>query len=691
MSREPGEDGRVLLRPEVPFRTRRAALEQMAKVVRDAPPVTKPIGELVWIAEPAGQDFWQTPEETERLGTGDCEDLEMYAARRDLDAGAPDVQLCMSATGHHNEHVFGMRGGHVVDHSEEAGMPPLPPSTYERRVCVAVRREEGERKMMMGDEHGAEVATGGPPREVFDDFNIHGVGHWSSHAWERAAAQAAHRFPRARPNFVRVVPALKSAAAYFSSVHLSAWDYAGNEARIHRTENAIWINKRAEELARGAYAAHGGDSSGFVLDFERRYGRPPTDRESISAAVRAFVFLATSKVHPGYRDRVAKAMAREPVTLTQAAIQVAVIAQGLVPSDAFPVPPHCAECAHHRKHGMPRVVEPEEINLSVVYNPTNTNTIASGDGAVATTQTNTASGASSISAPVNVTPAAPAPPPAPPWAWPTVPVAPMPPSVAVPMPPSVAVPMPPAVAVPMPPPVPYVQPPAPPVAAVVAPPPEPIVPPILSGMFGGNPYAAAAAVLAGPTLPTGPASVASPASFVGAAGNGTPTAINNSGNVTLTLIGEEGAAGDALGGGGDDGSGGAGLDTGTMGDMEAMLGMMGGGGMLGLTTGGPDDDDMTTGGPDDDDDDMTTGGPDDDDDMTTGGPDDEGGIVTGGFVSGTGWSEEGEGGPVVPLFGGAEEGIVGSLVGDEGEGGGDGSLVGFLETAPCSTGTCGLS
>jgi hypothetical protein len=570
-----------------------------------------------------------------------------------------------------------------------------------------VRRKEGERTMMMGEEHETggpeEVETGGPG-EVFDDYNIHGIAHWNSHAWDRAAAQAAHRFPRARPNYVRVVPALKSAAAYFSSLHLSAWDHAGNEARLHKVKDAVWINKRAEELARAAYHGSGGDDSGFVIEFERHYGRPPTDRESIRAAVRALVYIATAKTHPGYRQRLAKVMGREPVTLTQAALQVAVTAQGLVPADAYPVPPHCAECSERRKHGMPRVVEPDEINLSIVYSPTNTNTntntVASGAGAVATTQTNTASDSSSISAPTTVTPAAPpaAPPPPPP-----------PPSVAWPWPVAPAVPVAPQVVVPMPPPVPYFAPPAapaPPVAAVVTSPSAPPASSVFNGMFGGNPYAAAAAILAGPTLPSGPASV------VGASGAGAATAINNSGNVNLTLVGEDGAAGEVLGGGGeDDGSGAAGFDPSQMGDMEVLAGMMAGGGggvldALGLTTGGPseEDDGIYTGGPDDDDDDdgLLTGGPDDDDGIFTGGPDDEGGIftsgpddeggiLTGGFVGGTGWEEEedGEEGPPLHLFGGAEEGIVGSLL--DGEGGGDAGLAGFLEPAPCSTGTCELS
>src|SRR5262249_52090759 len=162
-----------------------------------------------WEAEPPGQDVWQAPDETEELGTGDCEDLEMYAARRDLDACVPDVQLCMSVGAHRNEHVFGLRSGIVVDHSEAAGMHPLSPSVYERRVCVPVLDEEGGRTMSMG----AEVKTGGPGA-VFNDYNIHGIGHWANAAWDRAAATAAHRYPRGRSLYIDAVPGLKSAAAY---------------------------------------------------------------------------------------------------------------------------------------------------------------------------------------------------------------------------------------------------------------------------------------------------------------------------------------------------------------------------------------------------------------------------------------------------------------------------------------------
>jgi hypothetical protein len=272
------------------------------------------------------------------------------------------------------------------------------------------------------------------------------------------------------------------------------------------------------------------------------------------------VYISTSRAHPGYKQRLAQFMNAPPYDLPTASIQVAMFAQGLVPDDAFPVPPHCIECATRRKRGMPPVVEPNDISLNVVYNTSNTNTIASAPGAVATSQANTAAAGSTITAPspVYAPPGAPAYPPQPQ------------PSYAAP----------------------------PQYAPAPAPAPQP--PP----MFGGFPG------MFGFGFPMPPAPVFAAASAPAPAyygqSVGAPSNVNNSGNVNLLLIGEGGE--ELLGGGGDDGAA-----AGDFGGIDPTAGMMAGGagGMLaalGLSTSGPEgDESLVTGGEDDE---LSTGGAD---------------------------------------------------------------------------------
>jgi hypothetical protein len=649
---ELGAEGHVLLRPRVPFRTRRAALEQMAAVVLASPPVLRPFDELTWLAEPQGEDLWQTPDETEQLGTGDCEDLEMYAARQDLDAGAPDVQLCMSIGAHRIEHVFGLRNGAVVDHSEAAGMPPLPRAVYEQRVCVPVRREEGGRAMMMGE---GEVSTSGPS-DAFDDYHIHGIAHWRSKAWEKAADIAGRRFPRAVPLYQKALPGLKSTAAYFSQLHVEAWDHAGNEAKLKKITDTIWRNKRAEELARAAYRKNGGDDAQFVLDFEKHYNRPPSDRESVRAAVKALVFIATAKEHPGYRDRLPFLMKSEPTKLNLASLQIAMIAQGLVPSSAYPVPPHCAECSERRKTSMPKVVDPDDININLIYNPSNTNTVntsttnttASAPGATATSATTTQAGGSDATTTLNVPPAQTS----------TVPT---PYTVA---PPSLLGLAPVA---------------APPVAASPEPPPPP---PAYGGAFGA--FGGFGSMFGFGPFGVGSLPTQGTASSMGMPG-GPGTNINNSGNVNLLFLGDGGdemLAGDD--GSGGDATGGAGVS----GDLNDVLGLMasGSGGSLaslGLSTSGPDEDEeFTTGGFDDEemvtggfeDEEFTTGGL--DDEVTTGGGDDEALLDLG--------EEDDSNADLLSTGGADDEGLF-----DVGADADAESLVPVNDDEGCETGSCG--
>lgn len=657
---EPDANGRVLLRPSVPFRTRRAALEQMAAVVRDAPEVSRPKGEIVWSGERRGQDIWQAPEETERLGSGDCEDVEMYAAVADLDDGATDVALCMSVGARKTEHVFGMRDGMVVDHSAAGGMPALPNEVYERRVCVPVRREEGRRAMIEPEDmNTGGIDTGGP--SPLDSFDIHGTSHWQSASWDRAASMAAQRHPRAKALYQAVVPGLKSAAAYFSQVQMEAWDRAGNDARLQQVTSQIEQAKLTEDIARTHYVAMGGNEASYVLDFERRYGRPPTDRASLDAAIRALTYIATSKTHPGYEKELAKLLNAEPTSIHRAAIQVAVLAQGLVPRDAYPVPPHCSECAGRRNHGMPPVVKPEEINLNIVYNApgrgegqgrrprTEGDMVSRGRRGAEPAPRSTRPQGQRPSRPYPMTegglPITQAPQPAP------LPAPPAPTTVAPPPPPQVFAPPPPQVV-------------APPPTQVFAPPyftPPPPADAYVQGPYGG--YGGAASSLLLSQVPVQPTPVqpvqqvqpvqpiSETPNFAGVPlGGAGPTTISNSGNVNLLLICD---GGEELFGGLDDGSGGfadpngldptAGMMMGGAGSFTAAMGLSTSGPEGGLETAGPEDEELDTGGFDPSL--VMAGGAfsgtlldgfvpgTDDHDVSTGGfEDDEEEVVTGGFV-----------------------------------------------------------
>jgi len=45
--------------------------------------------------EPPSQDYWQLPEETESLGTGDCEDFAIWLFAKLKNAGVSDIRLCI--------------------------------------------------------------------------------------------------------------------------------------------------------------------------------------------------------------------------------------------------------------------------------------------------------------------------------------------------------------------------------------------------------------------------------------------------------------------------------------------------------------------------------------------------------------------------------------------------------------------
>lgn len=48
---------------------------------------------LRYIEEPAGQDYWQTPAETFKIGGGDCEDLAILKWKMFVDAGIPEKDI----------------------------------------------------------------------------------------------------------------------------------------------------------------------------------------------------------------------------------------------------------------------------------------------------------------------------------------------------------------------------------------------------------------------------------------------------------------------------------------------------------------------------------------------------------------------------------------------------------------------
>jgi hypothetical protein len=588
--KEPDADGRVLLRPEVPFYTRRSALEQMARVVRSSPPTTRRPGTLRWFPEPPGKDVWQTPHETERLGGGDCEDLEMHAARAALDGGERDVQLCMTVGAAHNEHVFGLRQGAITDQSAAGGMPPLPASRYQRRVCVRVDEDPMQQQQMRktGGSNAA-LTTGGPSLDT-SDFAVHGIAHWRAVGWERAAAGVAQMFPQSRPLYMRVLPAIKSCASYFSSLYISAWDQAGNEARLHRAAHMAWQNERAERLLRYTYYQQGGQFADYILQFERQYHRPPTDHDAVKAAVRAFVFASTAQEWPNWRAKLGKYLTVVPRSMETAALQIIVRARGLFPHDAFPVPPFCPECAHRRGSAGPVVTEPEQVDITNVYappagaaSPTAVQPVIDATGLPVATDTSTLPtmlpvdmGVASLGAAAFGTPA---------------------------------------------------------VAAVAAPSALPLgvvspgsVGQAVAGQAVGQALAGGAGGAVGQQFSPGAGSLSSPVIDQGAGSNVTNA---NSGNTTIVVEGDQGD--DTTGDGTDDGSG----DTGDEQDASSIDEF----GLLGSS--GPDDDD--------DDDAVATGGTDDlsvmfamgdDDDLK---PDPDDGWS---YVAAKGWEDEEQGVPV---------------------------------------------
>jgi hypothetical protein len=386
---------RTLLRPTVPFYSRRQALDAMASIVRASPPVTRATSELRWFPEPPGSDVYQTPHESEVLGGGDCEDLEMHAAREDLDAGETEVEVCMTVGdgAHRSEHVFGQRHGQRRDRSVEAGMPPLPPARYDRRVCVRVDGEDAmavqaaaTKGQAASKPGGRAITTGGPALDT-SDYNVHGIAHWRAKGWDRAAAQVAQQWPQARPLLMEVLPGIKSGASYFSSLYISAWDQAGNQARLQHAADETWQSHWAEHLLRRTYYQQAtgmnpqpgqGDFSDYILQFERQYGRPPTNPQNVKAAVRAFIYCATAQEWPNWKNQLAKTLTAPPRTLEMAAVQVITVARGIFPPDAFPVPPHCPECAQRRGYAGPVLQPPEQVTITNVY------ASSAGDGGTAT-------------------------------------------------------------------------------------------------------------------------------------------------------------------------------------------------------------------------------------------------------------------------------------------------------------------
>jgi hypothetical protein len=56
--------------------------------------------EIKFVAEKDGKDYWQTPKETQELGTGDCEDIARYL--EDLLKRSGKACACKITTGHYD-------------------------------------------------------------------------------------------------------------------------------------------------------------------------------------------------------------------------------------------------------------------------------------------------------------------------------------------------------------------------------------------------------------------------------------------------------------------------------------------------------------------------------------------------------------------------------------------------------------
>lgn len=226
-----------------------------------------------------------------------------------------------------------------------------------------------------------EILTGGPSRRpaagtaAHTDFNVTGISHWDATGWDKAAAVCSQKWRKYTPLYMQALPGLKSAAAYFSTLNGEARDHAKGVARQKTGKDKVWESKFAEDQLRQVYSkltelTGVGTDTEYVANFEKQYNRPPADSKSTDAAVKAMTYLATATEWPDFQERVQAKMASPPVTLADAALQIAFVAKGFVHKDAYPVPPHCPECLARRKLAPPRLVEPHEINLREIYEPT---------------------------------------------------------------------------------------------------------------------------------------------------------------------------------------------------------------------------------------------------------------------------------------------------------------------------------
>ena len=313
-----------MLRPQVPLPTFAAALREMARViVRSAVASPPPLG-IRYLREE--RDKWQTPEETDQLLQGDCEDLAIrYAVWL---ARLVPISICIARMSRRTNHVFLYEADEgVIDPSVLHGMRPPQPWKYKRRVSMLLTPEMFDKK-----EEKDESTSGVDWNKIGDTF----TQTVNSPAFNAVAAGvtgvATVAYPPAGLAIGAATVGLKVAAGAVAEARAPAQKAKANaKVKAKAEKQAKAVVMMAPEKLVAAAKAHPNS---------KRLGIENVTPLAVKRGMRALRFVSAARANAKIRRRLEAELALPVATKSgvdedRLALHLAAGASGLLPSFAL--------------------------------------------------------------------------------------------------------------------------------------------------------------------------------------------------------------------------------------------------------------------------------------------------------------------------------------------------------------------
>ena len=332
-----------MLRPQVPLPNFRIALREMARVILRAAVSSEPSLAIRYLRE--ARDKWQTPEETDALLTGDCEDLVIrYAAW--LARLAP-ISICIARMSRRTNHVFLYHKGEgVIDPSVIHGMRPPKPWKYKRRISMLLSPEMFEKEK---DQSTSGIDFGA----IADTFTktVNSPAFTAVAAGVTGVATVA--YPPAGLAIGAATVGLKVAAGAIAEARAPAQKAKATKAQKAKAEKmARAVQKLPPEKLVAAAKAHPN---------AKRLGIENVTAPAVKRGMRALRLVSAARRNAKARRRLEAELALPVATASgvdedRLALHLAAGASGLLPSAAIPAAPPC-DCDTPKRQAVEEEIE----------------------------------------------------------------------------------------------------------------------------------------------------------------------------------------------------------------------------------------------------------------------------------------------------------------------------------------------